>query len=359
MKITWLIPTTGLTGGVKVIFEHANRLQRRGHQVTLVYPYILPLRPTSKMIIFGYLKMLRRFFISLFKGKGIGWFNLDKGVILKRVRDLSNKNLPDGDIIIATANETADWLNICAASKGKKFYFIQDYETWTRNEAQVDATWRMPFKKIVISSWLKDLAKDKFHEPVAGLVFNGVDLETFTPKDYTRESRRGKINILMLYHVFPKKGFIDGLTAYNKAKEKYPNLELSLFSVYRPRQDVPADAKFYYRPSRSQLKNLYQAADIFLWPSRVEGFGLPPLEAMACGTAVITTATGAAFDYARDGENAVVVYPSDINAMVDALEDLIKNSEKRTSLGAAAAKMAQEFSWEKSNSNLENLLLRS
>jgi len=357
MKITWLIPTTGLTGGVKVIFEQANRLQQRGHQVTLVYPFILHLDAGSKEMIFGYLKMIRRFFISLLKGSSVSWFNLEKGIVLKRVRDLANKRIPAGDVIIATANETADWLNLCDTSKGKKFYFIQDYEVWTRDEAKVDATWKMPFKKIVISSWLKDLAVNKFQEEIAGLVFDGVDLETFTPKTKELKSEDKKIKVLMLYHIFPKKGFKDGLAAFNKAKEKYPNLELTLFGAYHPGQDVPVDAKFYYRPSREQLKNLYQEADIFLWPSRVEGFGLPPLEAMACGTALITTATGAAFDYAKNNENAVVVPPNDIEALTRALIDLIEQPEERIALGRKAAITARDFSWERSSQELERILL--
>jgi len=355
MKINFLIPTTGLTGGVKVIIEYANRLSARGHEVALVYPYILPLRPTGRTVIFGYLKIARRFILRLLnRGPETAW-PLDARVKILRLKDLATRRVPDADVCVATANRTADWLNTYPPEKGRKFYFIQDYEVWDREPAAVDATWRMPFKKIVISESLAALAGEKFQAEVA-VVPDGVDRTMFNnpqPKIYG-----DRINVLLMYHPLPKKGIADGLAAFDEAKKKFPNLELVMFGAYRPGQAIPVGVPYHYRPTPAELRELYSTADIFLWPSRVEGFGLPPLEAMACRAAVITTDTGAARYYANDGEAGIIVPPARPDLLAAALIDLAGDSQKLAALSAAAYRRAPIFDWEKSVDRLEKLFLQ-
>ncbi|MCX6797732.1 MAG: glycosyltransferase family 4 protein, partial [Candidatus Falkowbacteria bacterium] len=155
-----------------------------------------------------------------------------------------------------------------------------------------------------------------------------------------------------------KKGFSDGLAAFKIAQDKFPHLELIIFGAYRPGPEVPKTARFYYHPTGKKLGALYQEADIFLWPSRLEGFGLPPLEAMASGAAVVMTNTGAASDYAINNENALIVPPGDINALSAALITLITQPEKRISLARAGEIKAREFSQEKSDRQLEKIILQ-
>ena len=75
--------------------------------------------------------------------------------------------------------------------------------------------------------------------------------------------------------------------------------------------------------------------DVLVFPSWVEGFGLPPLEAMACGAAVIVTDSGGVREYARDGENSLVVAPGDAAAIARAIE--------RLALGTDAAALRQRL----------------
>lgn len=354
MKINFLIPTTGLTGGIKVIFEHANNLVNWGHQVSIIYPYVLDKNANRKEKIIGQIKKIRRIFLKIIGQDKIKWFNLDPRIKVLRVSDLSAQNIPNADITVATANETADWLVNYPPSKGQKFYFIQDYETWTRGKNKVDATWKMPLKKIVIATWLKKLGEKKFGEKIYGVVLNGVDFKKFynDNKIFNKNKR-----VLMMYHILEKKGIQDGLKAFQIAKDKHPEIELTLFGAYKPRSNIPKEIKFYYKPSLAKLRELYSTSDIFLWPSRFEGFGIPPMEAMACKCAVISTDTGAIHDYAIPDETVIIVPPKRPELMAEKLIELIENEERLKKISLAGYEKIKEFSWEKSSRYLEKIFL--
>jgi len=354
MKINFLVPTTGLTGGIKVIFEHANNLISRGHQINIIYPYILNKDASYQEKITGYFKKIRRIFLKIIGQDKIKWFNLNPEIKIIRTPNLSARYIPDADITIATANETADWLKDYPESNGQKFYFIQDYEIWTRLKEKVDATWKMPLKKIVIADWLKKLAEEKFNEKIYGIVHDGVDFKKFynNNKFFNKKKR-----VLMMYHILEKKGFQDGLNAFKIAQNKHPEIELALFGAYKRGKDVPKNAKFYYQPSEEKLRELYSTSDIFLWPSRYEGFGMPPMEAMACKCAVISTDTGAIRDYAISDKTAVIVLPQKTDLLAEKLIELIENEDKLKNISLAGYEKIKEFTWEKSSKIFEDILL--
>jgi glycosyltransferase involved in cell wall biosynthesis len=90
---------------------------------------------------------------------------------------------------------------------------------------------------------------------------------------------------------------------------------------------------------------LYSAAALFVFPSLYEGFGLPPLEAMACGTAVITSDRSSMPEIG--GEGALLVDPYDVDDLVTAITTLMQNEEQRRELAAKGLEQAQRFSWQK------------
>jgi len=355
MKINFLIPTTGLTGGIKVIFKHADYLAKKGHQVNLIYPYVLRKDAGLKEKIFGLAKIIRRFLLSLIGKDKIGWFIPDRNVNLLRVWNLAGENVPPADATLATANETADWLLDYSPDKGTKFYFIQDYEIWTRPEEKAEATYMMPFKKITISSYLKDLLEKKFRQSVCGVVFDGVDPEMFLWEEKVFHEKK---RILMQYHVLEKKGFADGWEACRLVKQKHPEAELVLFGAYRSPRCLAKAAEFHYRPDAKELRRIYISADIFVWPSRAEGFGLPPLEAMAGKCAVVCTDTGAVRDYA-DEKSAVIVPPHRPELLAKGINSLLEDGKELMRISEAGYKKSRVFTWEESSRRLEELLLRN
>jgi glycosyltransferase involved in cell wall biosynthesis len=354
MKINFLIPTTGLTGGIKIIFQHANNLSQRGHQVAIIYPYVLNKDAVFFEKLIGKLKQARRLILKIVGQDKIAWFKLDPAVKLIRVFDLAEDNIPSADATIATANETADWLVGYSELKGEKYYFIQDYENWTRDAARVDSTWKMPLKKIVVSQRLKALAEEKFQEKVFGVVPDGVDPAVFYPEERIKERDK---KVLIMYHVLEKKGFKDGLEAFLLARRKYPELKLFLYGAYQPGSEIRQIASFDLQPTEDRLRELFSSCDIFLWPSRQEGFGLPPLEAMACRCAVISTDTGAIRDYSIPGRTVLLVPPEQPELMADELLKLLADDNLLKMISSGGYEKSREFLLQKSTDILENILL--
>lgn len=93
------------------------------------------------------------------------------------------------------------------------------------------------------------------------------------------------------------------------------------------------------------LVALYSAATVFAYPSLAEGFGLPVVEAMACGAPVLTSNVSSLPEVA--GDAAQLVDPLDADAIRDALRDLLEDPEKRSDLRRRGFERAATFSWER------------
>ncbi|HET6614534.1 MAG TPA: glycosyltransferase family 1 protein [Dehalococcoidia bacterium] len=96
--------------------------------------------------------------------------------------------------------------------------------------------------------------------------------------------------------------------------------------------------------SDDELPAAYSGADVFVYPSLHEGFGLPPLEAMACGAPVITSNVTSLPEVV--GDAAITVNPRDTNDLTDALRRLMANATLRAELSAAGRARAADFSWQ-------------
>jgi glycosyltransferase involved in cell wall biosynthesis len=116
----------------------------------------------------------------------------------------------------------------------------------------------------------------------------------------------------------------------------------SIFAAVRDLQ-LDNDVIFTgYLPSE-HLPSLFSAATVFIYPSIYEGFGMPVLESMACGTPVITS-TGSSLEEIAHGA-AVLVDPYDVAALSTAIEDVVTNPEKQRTLSEAGLNRIKEFSY--------------
>ena len=96
--------------------------------------------------------------------------------------------------------------------------------------------------------------------------------------------------------------------------------------------------------TRAVARDLYQTADVFVYPSLAEGFGLPVLEAMACGVPVVASTAEALREVA--GEAALFADPGDAAAFAWAIEHVSEDAAIRARLSAAGLARAAKFSWE-------------
>ncbi|MFL7791188.1 MAG: glycosyltransferase, partial [Anaerolineae bacterium] len=93
-----------------------------------------------------------------------------------------------------------------------------------------------------------------------------------------------------------------------------------------------------------ELPLWYNAADLFVYPSIYEGFGLPPLEAMACGTAVITSTASSLPEVV--GNAGQLVDPTDTDALAGAMAKVLSSRDLQREMEAAGRVQAAGFSWE-------------
>jgi glycosyltransferase involved in cell wall biosynthesis len=98
------------------------------------------------------------------------------------------------------------------------------------------------------------------------------------------------------------------------------------------------------RLDRADLRRLYSRADVFVFPSRYEGFGMPVLEAMACGTPTITSSTSSLPEVA--GDAALLVDPDDVEALGRAMVTVLSDQELREELRRRGFERARLFTWQ-------------
>jgi glycosyltransferase involved in cell wall biosynthesis len=179
------------------------------------------------------------------------------------------------------------------------------------------------------------------------IVPNGVD-EFFSPG-------AGEESDYLLYAgtLEPRKGLPELLTAWSSLASP-PRLILAGDPGWRTR--VPKDSRIDVRGfvSREELRELYRGALAFVYPSRYEGFGLPPLEAMACGAPVVATRTGATPDYAEGA--ALLVSPGDGEGLRDALQTIIADRDLRRDLRRRGPERAARYRWDDSARTMTALL---
>jgi glycosyltransferase involved in cell wall biosynthesis len=203
----------------------------------------------------------------------------------------------------------------------------------------------------VISNWLK-YKIESLSAPIDTLIFNGIDFNEFYPDKKAKLTN--EIRILMPYRPAKWKGVKDGLKAFELVKNKRKNVKLILYGP-EPNIKLPDFVEFHLHPLSGELRELYNSCDIFLFPSHFEGFGLPPMEAMACKIPIVTTNVGAIPDCTIPGKTALVSDPHSPQDLAENLIKLIDDENLRSNIGEAGYEYIQQFNWESSKNKLEKL----
>lgn len=349
LRVAFVMPalSPGPVGGYRVVYDYAVALAAAGDDVEVVH--LSGLRgQRSYAVPRELLRRLAR------RPAAPGWYEgMPADVAIRPQFRLPDLSAPDA--VIATSWRTADAVHrarLPAATK--KFYFVQGYEDWGNKGKQVDATWRLPLHKVVISDWLAEKARSLNAGPVR-VVHNGVDTHTFrlaVPPD-----ERSPQRVLMMWHPAPDKRSADALAALELVRRNH-SVDAHAFSAYERPPGLPDWLVWHHRPSRADLAALYNSAAIFVSSSLSEGWGLPATEAMACGAALVSTDTGGVASFARHGVSAVIVPPGDVGGLSTGIEGLICDDDRRVAqANAGAARIAQEHSLNKTSAAFRRALM--
>jgi glycosyltransferase involved in cell wall biosynthesis len=323
LRIAYVTQATSVGGGHRDIFEHLNRMQARGHDVSL---YSLGGQPD--------------------------WFPLDVQV----------KTFPDWDALTAAlagedAIKIATWWRSAmpvwraTRNRGVPVYFVQDIETSyypddPASQARVLDTYRNEFRYMTISGYNREgLAEMGLN---AEIVAPGIDLDSFRPLG--RERREDML--LALGRGNHLKNLDLTIDAWKALDGQRP--EMCLFGI-EPELGARHGARYVTAPSDEEVNELFNEATIFLQTSLHEGFALPPLEAMATGGAVITTDAHGNRDFCRDGENCLMPEPT-VESVRGAIERLLGDPALRRRLGEEGIRTAQDYAWERRIDSLEVFL---
>lgn len=359
MKISFVLPALYGTGGINVVYEYANRLVERGHDVTVYAPIkAYNMHRGKKCIdfikqIYATFKVLKTVFINKLPQK----LKLENKTKIKVVWKISDRFLQNADVVIATAWCTAFDVNKLKPSHGKKFYFVQDYEVWDNFDLG-KKSYQLPLKKIAIAEWIKEkiISECGCKSEEIAIINNGINTKKFYLKRHRNRNKDNTVNCLMLDHTLEKKGVIYGVEAFKLAKEVIPELKLSMFGIKKS-QYVPEDIDYYENPKQDVLVKLYQNSDIFIFPSLEEGWGLTPIEAMACGCAVVGTNVGCMLDIGVNNENVILCDTANSEDLADGIIKLSKNSEFREKIAKKGYETVQKLDWEKATEKFEWELL--
>jgi glycosyltransferase involved in cell wall biosynthesis len=256
------------------------------------------------------------------------------------VDDFADPATPATDVIFNTS---------VAAHLGHPATLIQGYKMFAPQVE--DEQYLSPGPKFCVAKWLVNVGVEEvglaahrfYHVPPA------IDHELFRPE------QRGQrdIDVVALSHPHKEKGWPVAREAISALLAQRPGLRVVVFGRDRP-DDLPDGARFIPHPSHQQLANeVYGRAKIFVQTSFHEGFGLTPVEAMACGAALVSTDCGGSGDYAIDYHTGRVVPSGDPSKVVGAVNDLLNDDVRRQTLAETGERFVRGFSWERSAAVME------
>ena len=352
MRVTFVLPFPYWTGGVRTVYEYSRRLRARGHTVEVVFPlvpYHFRVGPGGWRSARSWLAACRR---NLLHGAHpprppVTWQ-------VRMVPRIADRFLPDADVVVATAWPTAYSVSRLSARKGAGCYLIQHREVDSGTPERVDASYRLGLYHIAASRSTARAMVETHGVPIHAVAPGGVDA-AFWGAPRGREPRRG---VLWSCSPIEHKGGADGRAALELVHRARPAARLTAFGFGRaPR--LPRFIEYVRRPTDAALRELFAGAEVFLYSSRSEGFGLPPLEAQAAGCAVVSTRVGDVAEFVRDRESGLLVEPRDAPAMAHAMVTLLEQPAWRARLARAGVATAARHGWEPSTETLEQALERA
>lgn len=326
LRIIFVLNATSISGGIRAVFEIANGLSDRGHDVE-----IWSLQGTPD------------------------WFDLRVPIRTFRTMEDMLLRLRKVDAVkVATWWESAEIVWLATVNHGIPVYLVQEFETWfypddAEARAAVAASYRREFNTITEANY--QVGELEGVGISATMIPHGYDPAAF---HQLPGFVRSDDTLLAVGRSFFQKNFAMTLRAWRSLGDARPRMLL-----FGSEPDIVIDERVTYveRPLDSEVNELYNTGTVFVQTSRHEGFCLPILEAMAAGCPVITTDSHGN-DFCVDGENCIMVPQDDDVALAAAITALLADRAEQERLRAAGLATAAVYNWPVILERVEEFYLR-
>ncbi|HTQ62323.1 MAG TPA: glycosyltransferase family 4 protein [Candidatus Solibacter sp.] len=193
---------------------------------------------------------------------------------------------------------------------------------------------------------------------------NGVEERFFITREFTEKKA---CELLFVGTWLDRKGVYYLADAFGLAARKNPEIRLTVagcsVTAEKVKEIFTADVRERLNVipfvKREDILALYEAHDIFVFPSLVEGMPLTLLEAMATGMPVVTANNSGMADVVEDEVNGLLVASADAERLAEGIERLCKSAGLREKLGLAGQETMRRYTWERVTQQMERLFLRA
>lgn len=337
LRIAYVLPHQNLTGGLKMLLEQIYWMKARGHKVDV------------------YLKGCSEITSALPDWDKI---EVDRDVVIPFEQPYKNY-IKDCDVIVAGLVEQLAELSECDApvlywEQGHELLFgdFKNSSLTPQLQLLMDTMYSVPCAITAASDYVAETLKFRFGR-AASVIPNGVDSTLYYPGTPPDEN----IVLLVGNPALQFKGFDFALRALNLAWKNGARFRVRWVCQMAPDvHGITFPLQYVVNPSQKKLADQYRRADLFLFTSWYEGFGMPPLEAMASGLPVICTECGGSAMYLRPMINALTATPGNIPVLAAAVSNLLLDKDLRKSLSKHGRETALEFSVENTCTKLEQVL---
>jgi glycosyltransferase involved in cell wall biosynthesis len=386
VKIVYTMPAFMLCGGVVHHCFVIPRLVARGHEVSVYAPVIqdtalLPVLPESVPLVRH--RKVRSNLYTLPSEKSPLAFLRTLNDLTVGIYRMAEELPADADVVQATF-----YPNVYAAVRMKyrkksRAAVLQgihiDPEIFLPMSFRRRYSWlwagapRQADGLLTVCESLKDKLETRYKKPVWN-VSNGVDDEILSGPDQGRDivekilDTGGRPYVLFIGSLTGRKGIDILLEAFSQIRQKYPDLLLALIgggnweTYYKglaARLGVLEHVRHRPGADRPMIRQVLDYASCFAFPSRAEGFGLPPLEAMARGVPVICTPCEGISEYAQGGFNCLQVPPESPPAVARAIEKALQGGPEIEKISENARETAQKFTWDRVADLTEKAMLEA
>jgi glycosyltransferase involved in cell wall biosynthesis len=351
MRITFLLSSLWLSGGVLLVVDYANRLVQRGHHVTLVLPGGA-IDATVQQKLAAEVKIVE------------GNWRLIRPVppwrLALHVLDLV-RSAPCSDVAIATHTPTTIPILLLRLRQKtcRQAWLYMDYDEMFRKRPleRLLLHWMPRFFDLLmpISQPLAEQVRNKT-KGVVVMTGAGLARQEHFSAATTPNANDNQWRVLYVGDTRPRKGLREFLAAMALVYQQAPNLELVIVSKEPAEITTPVPYQLHIYPADEALVALYRHCDLFVSCSWGEGLGYPPLEAMACGTPVVLTDSIGVRDYARDEVNCLVVPPRDPAAIAAATLRLAQDPALAQRLVEQGKATVRHYQWDRVIDRVETAL---